>query len=124
MTIENAKHEAQTDARLLIFVSAQLTTLAVPDRPCWGEWLQMPHLSPHWHRQLSDAAFLYLRHAVTTAIRAGKLDPESAQIAEARLMHIQRLGRSTGQLTPSVENPFAEPLAGWQWTTGLPDLID
>lgn len=124
MTTENAKHEAQTAARMLIFVSAQLTTISVPGRPCWGEWLQMPHLSPHWHRQLSDAAFLYLRHAVTTAIRAGKLDPESAQIAESRLTHIQRLGRSTGQLTPSIENPFAEPLAGWQWATGLPVLLD
>ena len=109
---------------LLVYVSAQLTTIAVPDRPCWGEWLQMPDLSPHWHRQLSDTAFLYLRHAVTTAIRAGKLDPESAAVAETRLVHIQRLGRSTGQLTPSVENPFAEPLAGWQWATGMPVLLD
>lgn len=118
MTTETAQQQ------LLVYVSSQLTTISVPDRPCWGEWLQMPDLSPHWHRQLSDAAYLYLRHAVTTAIRAGKLDPESATIAESRLTHIQRLGRSTGQLTPSVENPFAEPLAGWQWATGLPCLLD
>lgn len=118
MTTETAQQQ------LLVYVSAHLTTISVPHRPCWGEWLQMPDLSPHWHRQLSDAAFLYLRGAVSAAIKAGKLDPESAQIAESRLTHIQRLGRAAGQLTPSVENPFAEPLAGWQWTTGLPDLID
>lgn len=123
MTLENATSEAHT-LPLLTFVSANLTTISVPDRPCWGQWLLMPHISPHWHRRLDDPAYLYLRHAVAAAIQAKKLDPDSAEAAETRLAQIHRIGRGTGQLTPSTDNPFAEPLAGWQWATGLPDLCE
>lgn len=109
---------------MAVYVGPMLTTISVPASPVWGEWLQMPHIHPQFHRRLDDQAFLWLRQAVANAIRAGKLDPDSAEAAQTRLEAIHRLGRASGQLTPDTDNPFAEPLPGWRWDTGLPDLCE
>jgi len=122
MTTENQKSVCASVLQT-IFVSANLTTIAVPSDPSWGVWLQMPHLTPSWHRRLDNQAYLWLRQAVRTATQSGKLAAESSAEAQARLRTIRDLGVECGQLTAAiVDDPFTTPASDWQWATGLPDV--
>jgi hypothetical protein len=122
MTTETGKNSCAAVLQT-IFVSANLTTIAVPSDPSWGVWLQLPDIHPGWHRRLDDQAHLWLRHAIRTATQTGRLPAESSAEAQARLQIIRDLGVQHGQLTAAVvDDPFSTPASDWQWAAGLPDV--
>lgn len=100
-----------------VYVSHRLQMVAVEQSAQFGQWIQVPDLSPDWFRRLDAETAAWLSGSLAAAIESGKLGDRAPEASE-RLQAILEAGRESGQLT----GPLPEPQLWVSWYTGCPDL--
>lgn len=104
----------------ILYVSHRLQVLRLPDSPAWGQWVQLPDLSPDWFRRLDAETAAWLSGSLAAALRNGSLSDRASE-AQAMLEGILEAGRAAGQLS---HGPLPQS-AGGSWYAGCPrDLVD
>jgi len=105
----------------VVYVSHRLQTLTLPDSPAYGQWVQLPDLSPDWFRRLDAETAAWISGSLAAAIRSGRMADRASE-AEAMLNEVLRAGRAAGQL-PAGPLPPADLSASWY--AGCPrELVD
>ena len=108
-------------ATIAVYVSHRLQILTLPDSPAYGQWVQLPDLSPDWFRRLDSQTAAWLSGSLAAATRSGRMADRASE-AEAMLDEVLRAGRAAGQL-PAGPLPPADLSVSWY--TGCPrELVD
>jgi hypothetical protein len=106
---------------IVAYVSHRLHILTLPDSPAYGQWIQLPDLSPDWFRRVDPETAAWLSGSLAAAIRSGRLSDRSSE-AEAMLEEVLRAGRASGQL-PAGPLPTTDLSVSWY--SGCPrELVD
>jgi hypothetical protein len=104
----------------ILYVSHRLQVLRLPDSPAWGQWVQLPDLSPDWFRRLDAETAAWLSGSLSAALRNGSLGDRASE-AKSMLEGILEAGRAAGQLS---HGPLPQSTGG-SWYADCPrDLVD
>tara|TARA_R110000868_G_scaffold42858_2_gene144563 strand:- start:1438 stop:1845 length:408 start_codon:yes stop_codon:yes gene_type:complete len=103
-----------------IYISGQLTLVRTPAGVC-GDWLC---LDDHegtsvWYRHLDSCAFVWLRDAVKSAIKSGKISKAFTD-ALASLEWIEDIGIRNGLFTADQIADHVHAPRDWQFNRGCP----